>query len=409
MPTFAAVVIPSNRRRDGSYPLVIRVTFKGVSRRLRTNISCSASDLTTKTKRIKNPDIIRAGQVLIEKMKEPLRHLTIFELEDKDVDWVVARIRGALQGECFALDFFSWGESVAEGKRARRTKIGYLSALNALERFLGARELDINSITKTMLIEFVEFLQSSDGKKRKNNSYICIHLSKLSHIFNAAKYKYNDEDSGVIVIPRSPFSSIRLKAEASQGQKNLGQELMQRILQAETDHRQTRLALDIFIVSFLTMGANLADLYDAEKFNGLEWVYNRKKTMNNRPDKAEMRITLQPEIMPYIARLSGKGRMWLNELRVFASNSERCTAKVNYYLARWAEREGVERFTFYAARKTFASLAQNKAGVDKATIDECLVHIGEFKVADIYIERDWSRLNAANRKVIDLFEWELPK
>ena len=67
---------------------------------------------------------------------------------------------------------------------------------------------------------------------------------------------------------------------------------------------------------------------------------------------------------------------------------------------------GLPPFTFYAARKTWATIAR-KAGVEKATIDECLIHVGELKMADIYIERDYSLLNEANRKVLAMFEWPM--
>lgn len=44
-------------------------------------------------------------------------------------------------------------------------------------------------------------------------------------------------------------------------------------------------------------------------------------------------------------------------------------------------------------------------GGEKATIDECLCHVGELRMADIYIESDWSLLDAANRRVIDSLRW----
>lgn len=60
--------------------------------------------------------------------------------------------------------------------------------------------------------------------------------------------------------------------------------------------------------------------------------------------------------------------------------------------------------TFYAARHTWASLAR-KAGVEKATIDECLCHKGDFTLTDIYAERSWDLMTEANRKVLQLFSW----
>jgi hypothetical protein len=43
--------------------------------------------------------------------------------------------------------------------------------------------------------------------------------------------------------------------------------------------------------------------------------------------------------------------------------------------------------------------------VEKATIDDCLCHKGDFAVADIYAERAWHLMAAANDKVLRLFRW----
>ena len=60
------------------------------------------------------------------------------------------------------------------------------------------------------------------------------------------------------------------------------------------------------------------------------------------------------------------------------------------------------RFSY--ARHSFASLAR-KAGVEKATIDEMLCHVGEHKMGDVYMEIDWDIHRKANDKVLTLFDW----
>ena len=77
---------------------------------------------------------------------------------------------------------------------------------------------------------------------------------------------------------------------------------------------------------------------------------------------------------------------------------------VNKYLRQWCQREGLDPFTFYAARHSFATLARRQ-GVEKATIDEALGHLGDYQVADIYAERNWRLAWEANRKVLELFRW----
>ena len=110
-------------------------------------------------------------------------------------------------------------------------------------------------------------------------------------------------------------------------------------------------------------------------------------------------------MQPYIERLQdAPGSWWLPVLHRMARNKDYATAKVNDALKKWCEDNNVPPFTFYAARHTWASLAR-KAGVEKATIDECLCHKGDFSLTDIYAERSWELMTEANRRVLELFNW----
>lgn len=415
MITFKAIIIPGNRRKDGTYPVIIRVTFKGKSRRLSTTLVCTQGDLT-RTLKIKNATILNKSDALIARMRDAVKDISPFDLETQDVDWVVSHIKDSLTQEEFHLDFFEWSDRYILTK-AETTRRAYSCALNTFERFLGRRSIDINDISRTLLLEFMDMV---DNEKKMH--YNCKtgkveeskvdkipkgastrHLAKLEHLFNAAKEKYNDEDSGRILIPRSPFSKITKVYPVSNGQSNLGTDLMQRIISSQVDNEVMRTALDLFIVSFGLMGANMADLYFAKPVKE-EWIYNRQKTSSRRADRAEMRVAIPGQLHPYLERLKGTGGWWLNRLHQFASTKDFATARVNRCLKKWCEDNEVEVFTFYAARHTWASLAR-KEGVDKSTIDDCLGHKGSFQVADIYAERAWELMGEANQKVLDLFTW----
>lgn len=57
-------------------------------------------------------------------------------------------------------------------------------------------------------------------------------------------------------------------------------------------------------------------------------------------------------------------------------------------------------FTFYISRHSWATIALNKAGIDKYIVHAALNHIDDaMKVTDIYIERDFVNENKANTKV----------
>lgn len=55
----------------------------------------------------------------------------------------------------------------------------------------------------------------------------------------------------------------------------------------------------------------------------------------------------------------------------------------------------------YKARHSWATIALNKAGIDKYIVHAALNHIDDsMKVTDIYIERDFVNENKANAKVV---------
>lgn len=390
MITYKAIVIPGNRRKDGTYPVVIRVTYKGKSRRIATTLVAGPADLT-RSLRIKNPTLLSKADAIISQMRDAASLLSPFEIADKDVGDIVTHIRSRLTERAFSLDFFEWSDSYIKEKfKVPNTKRAYEAALVSFGKYLGKRSIDINSISKAMLQDFME----------KQPARYVVRLSKL---FNEAKDKYNDEDAGIIVIPRSPFSQLHPALPPSDGAKPLSKEEMQRVISAKAGKAQERIALDVFILSFILMGVNLADLYEAEPVDGDEYHYYRKKTRNRRDDKAEMKVPIPPEARPYIERLRGEGGWWLNEIHRW----DRPTQNVNKYLRIWNGREkavSVEKFSFYSARHTWGTLARG-IGIDKGTVADCMTHKGDYSVTDIYAERAWNVMAEANRKVLDLFDW----
>lgn len=420
--SFTPIVPQSQRRADGSYNVKIRVTFKRVSRWVATSVSVMKGQLTRAGK-IKDPAVLASMDALIGDLRKEISELSPFALEQMDVDDVLAYIRKKKQTASFKLDFFAWTERYIQTltpSMAAETR----SAINGFARYLGKREIDINEITAAMLRDFVDFLNQeprmaavrSQGTVKASkvpkvkDAQARNYLNKLKRCYEGAKRKYNDEDNGIIVIPRDPFSRVTVKPAVHQGQKNLGIEGIQKILDARPSDARQRWALDLFVLSFGTMGANVADLYNAAPPVGGWWTYRRQKTTRRRRDKAEMQVAIQPQLAAVLARLEdrpGSGR-WLSLHREFA-RATYVSRAANAALKVWAEKEGMEPFTMYAARHSWASIARSAAvGVDKATVDDCLNHVGDRAIADIYIDKDREVFADANRRVLAAFRWDGP-
>ena len=417
MPTFTPQVFAHQKRKDGTYNVKIKIYHNYGQRYLATSLWARPSDLTRSLK-IKSPEILAKCGELVARMQSALSDVNPFDLKAASVDWVTEHIRAAMQADTFRLDFFEFADGWITCK-AETTRRGYEGALRSMERYLGKRELDVNDITRRLILDYMEAtdaepkLQWSHSKGRlvetskpKGGGTASRHVMKLAHIYDAARARYNDEDTGRILIPRDPFSRIEYHLPPSEGQKNLGADLMQRIIDAQTDDPLERIALDAFVLSFALMGANFADLYEAVPPRDGVWRYNRAKTRSRRADRAEMVVYVPACVCARVARLMGPspGIWWLGALRALDPDKSVASQRVNRGLANWCKKNGVERFTFYAARHTFATLAR-KAGVEKALVDECLCHVGDYELTDIYAERDWDLINGANARTLALFSW----
>lgn len=401
MITFKPIIIQGGKRKDGTWPVKIRITFKGQSRRLPTTLSCREADVT-RSGRIKSATVLERADELIRKMREPLADLSYFTLESWTVDDVVRHIRRSFAREAFRLDFFEFADGYLEGKKGT-TRASYVTALNAFARFLGERSIDINDITRQMLLDFTAFCEKdkprANSKKHVKGLASVTYIRKLATIYNAAKWRYNDEDTGTIVIPRSPFTKVIDSVPHSKGQKALDMDVVQRLIDTAPQSWEGEFARAVCLLSFCTMGANMADLYKEAKVPGDVWGYHRLKT------GVEAKVRLEREALSFAELLSDKERpdWWLGKMHRYASR-EYCTTAVNRWLRKWTAEEGIEPFTYYALRHTWATLAR-RIGAEKATVDEGLTHAGDYRITDVYAERNWSLAWEANRKVLDLFRW----
>lgn len=382
MITFHAVCYSHHRHIDGAYPIKIKVTFKREHRHIPTNLVAHPSDLT-RSLHLKSPQLIAATNNLIDQMRDAVSDLTYFDLQERDCEWIVGHIRKKFTESHFKLNFFEWCKGCRQDKMRD-------TALRVWSAYAGTG-VDINDISAKMVEGFAEYVNGRPNVKRKNTS-ARYYIIALGAMFDEAKARYNDEDSGAIMIPKSPFQRVRLKAAPAEGQRNLGREVIQQIIDTRCGGKM-QYALDMFVVSFALMGANLSDIWNFKEVDGW-WVYHRNKTRGRRNDRAEMRVRIPDCIRDRLGCI-GYSRY---------SKVAYATSRINTYLDRWAKDNGVDKFTFYAARHSWASIARS-IGIEKATIDECLAHIGDYQVADIYAERNWEAINEANSKVLSLFKW----
>lgn len=419
MATFKAIVEPHYKRADGTYNIRIRVTHNRKSKLLSTQYYATAEDLTRKLK-IKNETFIDATNVLIKKYRDVCNRIGE-KLATMTVEQVIDIVRNNYDPiATFELDFVKYGRSVAE-KMITDGHNGnariYTSAINSLVRFVGREDINISEITVKFLQSYVDWINQTppNGNRVKGERAASLYLSNIRALHNRAKTEYNDEDMGVIKIPLSPFAKFKLPKIPQSRKRALSLAQMQKLIGVEYRQRQDieqsadnrfNFAKDVFLLSFGLVGMNSADLYNCTSFKDGRITYNRTKTKNRRSDKAEISIAVEPQIQKLFDKYRDK-----TEQRVFNFYQHYSSANAfNWNLNKRLKEIGtiieVEDLEFYAARHSWATIARNDAKVDMYTVHTALNHVDEtMKVTDIYIKKDNSLIDEANKSVLALLDF----
>lgn len=408
MVTFKAEVYAHQRKQDGTYNIKVRVTQNQKKRYLATPWFVTKDDLTRSMK-LKNQKYIDLTDDLIRTYRNKCDNLGT-KIKTMTVDEVVAYIEKPLETERWDLDIVQYTrdhirrlqETGHEGNAQ-----SYKVAINSLVKFLGREKVSISEITVKLLKSWVDWILNQDRVKQGFAPHN--YLSKLRAIHNMAKKEFNDEGAGIIRIPNSPFSHIDLPKEPVPEKRALTIEQMKKILALPyitspyPNTNRYNFALDLFILSFALVGMNLVDMYYCECCTDGRITYDRIKTKNRRADHARISIKIQPEIQALVDKYRDPtGKRMFKFYRMYASMTTIHKA-VGAGLKKIAEAIGLDELDFYAARHTWATIAQNDAGVDKWTVHTSLNHVDdETKITDTYIRKSWDPIDNANRKVLNL-------
>ena len=408
MVTFKAEVYAHQRKQDGTYNIKVRVTQNQKKRYLATPWFVTKDDLTRSMK-LKNQKYIDLTDDLIRTYRNKCDNLGT-KIKAMTVDEVVTYIEKPQEAERWDLDIVQYTRDHI--KRLQETghdgnAQSYKVAINSLVKFLGREKVSISEITVNLLKSWVDWILKQERVKQgfAPHNYI----SKLRAIHNRAKKEFNDEGAGIIRIPNSPFSHIDLPKEPVPEKRALTIEQMKKILALPyitspyPNTNRYNFALDLFILSFALVGMNLVDLYYCECCTDGRITYDRIKTKNRRADHARISIKIQPEIQALVDKYRDPtGKRMFKFYRMYASMTTIHKA-VGAGLKKIAEAIGLDELDFYAARHTWATIAQNDAGVDKWTVHTSLNHVDdETKITDTYIRKSWDPIDKANRKVLNL-------
>jgi len=423
--TFKIFIYEKKVCSDGKRRVYIRVTWKRKSAYIATEYYVTEKQINKKDHSLKDVYILNELNkriVIYEDLKAKKLGYNIEMYSAKELADFFKR--HGQPGTDSSIDFieFARGHIKSLQNKGRSSTAATMSrTLNAMIDYVNGRDtMAITEITAKFLSGFENYLRSERVLKRKNqfgkvvkstkpglsDVSVIDYMTDVRTLFNAAVAEYNDEDKGEIRIMHYPFRKYKLKRRPEPQKRNLTPDQV-RVLRDVSDevlcYDRATFARDIFMLSFYLVGINLVDLYEATKLADGRLEYERKKTRGRRQDRAYISIKVEPEAMVIMERyLDPTGGRVFDFYRRY-STSHIFGSNVNIGLKVVAKACGIdEPLSTYYARHSWATIARNRCNVSKDDVDLALNHVDQgLKMADVYIEKDFSRIDTANRAVLD--------
>lgn len=416
MLTIKSEIKRQEQKLDGTYNVKLRFTLDRKVKRLSTSLFVYSKDLTKEFKIKPSSPIKQDVEALIRSYYEKCAKLQI-ELNHYTLDDIIDYLNGE-QEKNQVINFIKFSREWIASTTIKGAP-NYTSAINALVRFIGKEELNVNLITTEFLDSFKTFLNKEhetrtkkliqQGKRVPSNRSLSLYLISIKKLFNEAKKKYNKKDKNLILIPHSPFDDFVMPKQEATRKRAIPADIIKKVWKLpykdmKKGYKATcryNLAKDCFILSFCLMGINSADLYNATKMDGNTITYYRTKTKDRRLDNAKMMVEIPHIIQPIINKYRDKTGKRLFNFYQYYCDEKGFNKAINYGLKEIGSILGIDDLEYYAARHSWATIALNKVGIDKYIVHAALNHIDDsMKVTDIYIERDFVNENRANAKVI---------
>lgn len=400
MATITPKILKQNKKSDGTWNVVFRLTHDRKSRYIKTSHFIDESQIV-------GEDEIEIDFV-IDHLAKPIKayRKKIDEIENigllsvDDVLEILTRDKRDIDFLCFIKYHI---DKLKEEGRNSTTK-PFTTVFNSLSDYVG-HPLYCSKITSKFLKGYAEFLRKPRLIKRNqgvniieketklNEKGLHNHMSAFRTLFNAAKEHYNDEDTGLIVIKNNPFSSYKIAPKKNKKHKNINLEGIRLIRDFNAGTIREQLGKDMFMLSFYMCGMNAVDIFnnwDRLKKLPKRIGYNRSKTEGKREDHAFISVLIPDQAKEIINRL---------EINYSSINILNNTISIG--LRSLNKSLGFPELTMLHSRHSFATIARNDLNISKDDVAIALNHVNEEnRITDTYIAPDWSKIDRVQEQVI---------
>lgn len=416
MATISAVILKHQKKKDGTYEVKYRLFHNSKSIYIKTGVTVGKSNIDSKGE-LKRSYIESKFASLLTSFRDKigeinkkgiLKYKSIEDIKDLLFDQ-----------EDIIDDFYSFTEKLILKKREEgkiTVASQYRTISNSLKDFSCLNILPFDVINSAFLKGYEHFISkprvtvrptrnggTTNKIKREGVSRngIVVHMSIIRNIFNQARFKYNDEDAGVIKISHYPFRKYIIPTRVTSKHRNLSITDIVRIANLKDLSERSIIARDLFLLSFTLCGMNARDMYGADwNLQNGRYGYNRCKTKDERADGAFMSLCIPDIAKPLIVTAKRASLRYSTNLGLntgLALGMRDIGSKLN-----------IEGLTFYHARHSFATIARNDCRCSKDDVALALNHVDQYlKVTDTYIAKDWGIVDEVQSKVLQLFFNEL--
>ena len=353
--TVAPVIDTSHPKKDGLYPVRIRVTY-----RRKLCYYTTGKDLTPEEWEML-PTTKARTLVAVRKDIESSYQIVRAAVEELaasggfSLDTLNNRLKGA------AVDTVNtmFRAKIEELKKVGRvgSMLVYDNVLKGLERFAGAH-IRFEAVTVSWLGRYADFLR----KEGKTQTTIAIHLRHLRAILNDAKRL------GAIKEMQYPFGRGRYEIQAGEGRKlALTLEQIGQIANYEDGTEATAKYRDYWLFLYLCNGINVADfvkLRYRDIVNG-EICFVRQKTERTTKTRKEIRVVVTERMQAIINRWGNPFRPDNFIFPILDGQEDAMRRKhktmyftraINRRMKEIGERLGIGSISTYTARHSFATV-----------------------------------------------------
>jgi hypothetical protein len=423
MITINAAILKHHKKDDGTWNVKIRVTYKRVPKYMPTNMFVTKDDLNTKKDKITNKTKLKKLNDVIDEYRLITEDIAI--TSTLTTVGIIEFIKKVLEKkEKAEVDFIAFANKVIAKRKKDaapkedKTAIGYQTVVNSLQDFFKSERVLITDINARSLKKYEEYLKTERKVTRINRfgkpessilkpvgNGINNYMRDIRALFNDAMEEFNDEDNNEVIITHYPFKKYKIPKVIPSEKRAISTDVIKQIRDFEPSGKAHLIILgrDMFMLCFYLVGINLIDLYVVGNLKKGRLIYNRSKTASRRDDKAHISIKVEPEAMELITRYADPvGSRVIKLYQQYATNNN-FTKAVNKGLAQLSKKLDLPvKVTSAFARTSWATTARNKCGISKDDVDLALNHVDpRHKLIDVYIDKDFSMIDKANRKVLD--------